>query len=177
MIKISNFSKYSVHATVKSNSKRDWTYDITLNFTQCSISVETFDGNCCCKDKHENNGKNKSIFCWHIILVLYECIDNAYEEEIAAAKNDRNENGMIIDSEVEEEEQEETAEEYVVERILGKRIYEGKQQYLIKWMGYDVKSATWENEENIKNAKDCLTYYLYLLNNGKIHYVQREQAN
>ena len=44
-------------------------------------------------------------------------------------------------------------EEYVVEKILDKRIYKNQTQYLIKWDGYPENQSTWEPKDNLNNAK------------------------
>ena len=48
-------------------------------------------------------------------------------------------------------------EEYVVEKILEKRISRlGKVQYLVKWEGYKIEESTWEPEDNFANSKDLI---------------------
>lgn len=41
-------------------------------------------------------------------------------------------------------------DEYVVEKILKKRILKksGRVEYLVKWKGYEIEESTWEPEEN-----------------------------
>lgn len=49
------------------------------------------------------------------------------------------------------------AEVYDVERIMQDRMYKGKKQYLIKWLGYPEEENTWEFEHNIfcQDLKDA----------------------
>ena len=41
--------------------------------------------------------------------------------------------------------------EYIVEKILNKRIKYNKPEYLIKWEGYSDKESTWEPMNNLQN--------------------------
>ena len=46
---------------------------------------------------------------------------------------------------------EEVPEVYSVEKIVKKRVVEGRIQYLLKWVGYPDSENTWEPEDNL----DC----------------------
>uniref|UniRef100_A0A0N5A884 Chromo domain-containing protein n=1 Tax=Syphacia muris TaxID=451379 RepID=A0A0N5A884_9BILA len=49
-------------------------------------------------------------------------------------------------------------EEYVVEKILNKRVMNksGRVEYLIKWKGYSDAENTWEPEENCVSAREAI---------------------
>lgn len=38
---------------------------------------------------------------------------------------------------------------YTVEKILDKRTKNGKHEYLVKWVGWDIRDSTWEPESNL----------------------------
>ncbi len=42
---------------------------------------------------------------------------------------------------------------FAAEQILKQRVMNGKKQYLVKWVGYPIKEATWEPEENILDKR------------------------
>jgi len=43
-----------------------------------------------------------------------------------------------------------------VEKILNKRIVQGKDKFLVQWKGYTAEEDTWENRENLGNAKELV---------------------
>jgi len=45
-------------------------------------------------------------------------------------------------------------EEFEVEKIINKRMVRGKEKFLVRWKGYTVEEDTWENRENLENAKE-----------------------
>jgi len=47
-------------------------------------------------------------------------------------------------------------EEFKVEKILNKRMVRGKKKFLVRWKGYTAGEDTWENRENLENAKELV---------------------
>jgi len=43
-----------------------------------------------------------------------------------------------------------------VEKILNKRMVQGKDKFLVQWKGYMAEEDTWENRENLGNAKELV---------------------
>ena len=46
--------------------------------------------------------------------------------------------------------------EYYVEEVLDKRIFNGKVEYLIKWEGWSQQDSTWEPIDNLQNIKNII---------------------
>ena len=51
-------------------------------------------------------------------------------------------------------------DEYVVEKILDRRIFRGKPQFLVDWKGYPPSERTWEYEVNLANCQELLKEFL-----------------
>ncbi len=49
--------------------------------------------------------------------------------------------------------------EYEVEKIVDKRIKNGKIEYKIKWAGYSMNECTWEPMKNLESAKELVDEY------------------
>ena len=47
-------------------------------------------------------------------------------------------------------------EEFEVEKILNKRVVQGKEKFLVRWKGYMAEGDTWESRENLGNAKELV---------------------
>jgi len=47
-------------------------------------------------------------------------------------------------------------EEFKVEKILNKRTVREKEKFLVRWKEYTVEKNTWENRENLENAKELV---------------------
>jgi len=47
-------------------------------------------------------------------------------------------------------------EEFEIEKILNKRTVRGKEKFLVRWKGYMAGEDTWENRENLENAKELV---------------------
>ena len=47
-------------------------------------------------------------------------------------------------------------EEYEVEKILNRRKMWGKDKFLVWWKEYTVETDTWEERENLENAKELV---------------------
>lgn len=48
---------------------------------------------------------------------------------------------------------------YSVEKIIGRRVRNGEDQYLLKWVGYPRSQATWEPVKNLKPIQDMIDEY------------------
>ena len=43
-----------------------------------------------------------------------------------------------------------------MEKILNKRTVREKEKFLVRWKGYTAEEDTWENRENLENAKELV---------------------
>jgi len=50
----------------------------------------------------------------------------------------------------------EREKKFEVEKILNKRTVRGKEKFLVRWKGYMAEEDTWENRENLENAKELV---------------------
>jgi|JI6StandDraft_1071083.scaffolds.fasta_scaffold314808_1 hypothetical protein len=48
---------------------------------------------------------------------------------------------------------------YSVEKILDMKEQGGKRYYLVKWLNWDVKTCTWEEESNVEHLKSLIKEY------------------
>jgi len=68
-----------------------------------------------------------------------------YKDQVEGQKKERLE-PVIIEGE----------EEYEVEKILNKKNFRGKDQYLVWWKDYMAEEDTWEPRENLGNMEDLV---------------------
>jgi len=57
-------------------------------------------------------------------------------------------------------------EEFEVEKILNKRMVRGKEKFLVRWKGYTAEEDTWENKENLENAKELVEEFEKIYGEG-----------
>ena len=57
-----------------------------------------------------------------------------------------------------EDKEEKRVEEdyYTVEKILDMKEQGGKKYYLVKWLNWDIKTCTWEEERNVEHLKSLI---------------------
>ena len=64
------------------------------------------------------------------------------------------------------------SDKYEVEKIVDKRIKNGKVEYKIKWVGYSMEECTWEPLKNLENIKKMIDDY-----NEKINQKESQKKN
>jgi len=47
-------------------------------------------------------------------------------------------------------------EEFKVEKILNKRVVQGKEKLLVRWKSYTAEGDTWESSKNLENVKELV---------------------
>ena len=61
------------------------------------------------------------------------------------------------------------SDEYEVEKIVDKRVRNGKVEYKIKWVGYSMEECTWEPLKNLENIKKMIDDYNEKINQKESH--------
>ena len=51
---------------------------------------------------------------------------------------------------------------HIVDKIIGKKITDGKVYYLIKWENYNTKDSTWEPLNNLTDIDDLIKIFCEL---------------
>jgi len=69
----------------------------------------------------------------------------------------------------------EEEEEFKVEKIINKRTVRGKEKFLVRWKGYTAEEDTWENRENLENAKELVEEFEKIYGEGVKELRQQEQ--
>ena len=53
----------------------------------------------------------------------------------------------------------ESSDMFIAEKILGKKMKRDQPEYLIKWLNYSTKEATWEPIKNLTSIWDMVEEY------------------
>jgi len=57
-------------------------------------------------------------------------------------------------------------EEFEVEKIINKRTVREKKKFLVRWKRYTAEEGTWENRENLENAKELVEEFEKIYREG-----------
>lgn len=87
-------------------------------------------------------------FCDYCLAERFTRCKNQYAGKLSRRtirrKGTRQPKARYHDSTVEEE----AEQQYVAEEVLGDRVFEGRYQYLVKWVGYD--DTTWHDADTLQ---------------------------
>ncbi len=103
-----------------------------------------------------------SFFLLHMKIVITDEERQAFMKEFSDRKS--NDIGSDRTDDIEGEEE----ENFFVEKVLKMRVNKkGKEEFLVKWVGYPLSEATWEPFENLSGEEAC-EYLLILYSYNQI---------
>jgi hypothetical protein len=79
-------------------------------------------------------------------------------QPVSSSSSSSSEREVEDEDGIESESEDEADVEYTVEAILDHRTVRKRRQFLIKWKGYSVTEASWENEDQL-SCPDLLAEY------------------
>ena len=91
-----------------------------------------------------------SFYLLHMKIVITDEERQAFMKEFSDRK--RNEIGSDQTDDIKGEDEENFFVEKVIKMRVNKR---GKEEFLVKWVGYPLSEATWEPFENLSGEEAC----------------------